>query len=465
LFWPVRSVPALLLPSPRAQKCDPSLQLSRSHDVWAFTGPCGTGLPTHSPSACAFAHVRRVDACRFEEAKLRPPEGIHKGFFGSLADEEYPRPVAFAFFDGDLYSSIYQSFERVWPKVSDGGVVMVHDFAPSSSRFPGAKAATEAYLRSHTRHAPRVDECYDIVGKVQKGRGRGRRNAAVPRPPPCLNFPQLTRMHGGDICKRCTAMQRRRRSSARHSTSCTILHFRCRFTPSESCEAPFRDFNIHAPRGVAWLRSSNAEMNQPIRSHAWVEVTHCGGSFFEQEGSWYYVMRGSGTYVSTGRTVAFERHAEAAAFFLNVSACDEPTPVGQCNDEIPRFLLAARRRGFDSVQFTRHCDDRCHACGHELVLTRQRNGGIACPKELRSGFGASRPCTCAPWLRSVRGGQCGACADVMQRMTALERRMGRNRATSEGTRTLRAAGAAPRRRPPVEVAGWISRTARIAAEG
>ena len=94
-------------------------------------------------------------------------DGIHEGFFGDIPDAEYPSPVAFAFFDGDLYSSIYQSFEKVWPKLSHGGVVVVHDYG-DSSRFPGAKAATEAYLQNVTHRTRGAEECYDLFGKVTK---------------------------------------------------------------------------------------------------------------------------------------------------------------------------------------------------------------------------------------------------------------------------------------------------------
>lgn len=121
--------------------------------------------------AAGSMRVSASDVARtFQLARLRAPDAVHKGFFGSLPDDEYPSPIAFAFFDGDLFSSIYQSFEKVWAKLSEGGVVVVHDFLPTvGSRFPGAKAATEAFLRSLGQQAVRgVDECYDIMGKVRK---------------------------------------------------------------------------------------------------------------------------------------------------------------------------------------------------------------------------------------------------------------------------------------------------------
>lgn len=60
----------------------------------------------------------------FAEAGLRLPV-IHEGWFAEITD--YPRPISFSFFDGDLYSSIMTSFEKVWPRLLVGGRIVVHD--------------------------------------------------------------------------------------------------------------------------------------------------------------------------------------------------------------------------------------------------------------------------------------------------------------------------------------------------
>ena len=61
---------------------------------------------------------------RFRSAGLDPPY-IHQGFFGDIPDSEYPPSIAFAFFDGDFYSSIRDSFLKVWPKMASGGTIVV----------------------------------------------------------------------------------------------------------------------------------------------------------------------------------------------------------------------------------------------------------------------------------------------------------------------------------------------------
>ena len=102
---------------------------------------------------------------RFKRERLRLPDGIHEGFFADIAASEYPSPIAFAYFDGDLYSSILDSFKMVFHKMSPGGVIMVHDYT-TEGLFPGAKKAIEDFLRDKPERG--VLECYSIIGMVVK---------------------------------------------------------------------------------------------------------------------------------------------------------------------------------------------------------------------------------------------------------------------------------------------------------
>lgn len=95
---------------------------------------------------------------------LTLPEGIHRGYFGNIPAREYPKPIAFAFFDGDLYTSIMQSFQKVYHKMSPGGVIMVHDYT-ESGLFPGAKKAIDEFLADKPE---RVHECFGILALVVK---------------------------------------------------------------------------------------------------------------------------------------------------------------------------------------------------------------------------------------------------------------------------------------------------------
>ena len=75
-------------------------------------------------------HLRsNIDAYleRFRAAGLDPPY-LHKGFFGEIPTSEYPDAIAFAFYDGDFYESIRDSFNRTWHKMLPGGSVVIDDY-------------------------------------------------------------------------------------------------------------------------------------------------------------------------------------------------------------------------------------------------------------------------------------------------------------------------------------------------
>ena len=69
----------------------------------------------------------------------------------SSVGDGLPKHIAFAHLDGDLFSSILESLEAVYPRLSPGAIVVVDDVCdPNMLRrhdiFPGAFAACEAFL-------------------------------------------------------------------------------------------------------------------------------------------------------------------------------------------------------------------------------------------------------------------------------------------------------------------------------
>jgi O-methyltransferase len=64
---------------------------------------------------------------------------ITKGWFKDIPDVALPPKISFAFLDGDFYTSIYESLEKIYNKVSDGGYILVHDY--DRPDLPGVKAA------------------------------------------------------------------------------------------------------------------------------------------------------------------------------------------------------------------------------------------------------------------------------------------------------------------------------------
>ena len=81
---------------------------------------------------------------RFRRAGLRLPV-IKKGFFENLdPTEDLPDKIGFAFLDGDLYQSIKTSLELVKPRLTDGGIILVHDY--NNPELPGAARAVDEWM-------------------------------------------------------------------------------------------------------------------------------------------------------------------------------------------------------------------------------------------------------------------------------------------------------------------------------
>jgi O-methyltransferase len=100
------------------------------------------GVPRFEAGMCTAQ--RATFEKNFADADLQLPH-IHSGWFGAIPDAEYPAPIAFAFFDGDMYSSIMDSFAKVYTKLSRGARVVIDDYA--WERLPGVKQACADFLR------------------------------------------------------------------------------------------------------------------------------------------------------------------------------------------------------------------------------------------------------------------------------------------------------------------------------
>jgi O-methyltransferase len=81
----------------------------------------------------------------FARAKLRAPI-VHKAWFNQLSNQEVPTPISFAFLDGDFYDSILTSLQLVWPRLSKGATIVVHDY--NRETLPGVARAINDYFAS-----------------------------------------------------------------------------------------------------------------------------------------------------------------------------------------------------------------------------------------------------------------------------------------------------------------------------
>ena len=88
--------------------------------------------------------TKREVKARFLRAGLPVPI-IKKAWFNELAEADLPKEIAFAFLDGDLYESIKDSLKLVENKMSDGGVIIVHDY--NNPALPGVAKAVDEWLK------------------------------------------------------------------------------------------------------------------------------------------------------------------------------------------------------------------------------------------------------------------------------------------------------------------------------
>jgi O-methyltransferase len=80
---------------------------------------------------------------------------IHTGWFSEIPDEEYPEKISFAFFDGDFYTSILDSFKKVYAKVQKGGIIVIHDY--EYIELPGVKEACDEFLKDKVEKVIKID--------------------------------------------------------------------------------------------------------------------------------------------------------------------------------------------------------------------------------------------------------------------------------------------------------------------
>lgn len=141
------------------------LQASESHPLHLYdsfeglpacdkekdTGMCGKG---------AMAEGQDVVKHTFDMVSLPYPP-MHKGYFSDIPDSEFPDKIAFAFIDGDLYPSMFSALQKVWPRLSAGGIVMMHDYAWEG--YPGTELAAQDFLKDKSEKVQLVGDSHGVA--------------------------------------------------------------------------------------------------------------------------------------------------------------------------------------------------------------------------------------------------------------------------------------------------------------
>jgi len=63
----------------------------------------------------------------FKKNEIKKPK-IFSGWFKDTLPKKLPKKISFAHLDGDFYSSIKESLENIYPKLSKGAVVVIDDY-------------------------------------------------------------------------------------------------------------------------------------------------------------------------------------------------------------------------------------------------------------------------------------------------------------------------------------------------
>ncbi|MEC0183485.1 TylF/MycF/NovP-related O-methyltransferase [Paenibacillus peoriae] len=86
---------------------------------------------------------------------------VKKGYFPESAID-VNETFAFVSLDVDLYQPILEGLKFFYPKMSEGGYIIIHDY--NSTRFHGVKQAVREYCREHgVKYTPISDLCGSVA--------------------------------------------------------------------------------------------------------------------------------------------------------------------------------------------------------------------------------------------------------------------------------------------------------------
>jgi O-methyltransferase len=63
----------------------------------------------------------------FSKLKLKVPK-VNKYWFKDIPENKLPKNICFAHLDGDLYSSVKESLEKIYPHLSKGAIAVIDDY-------------------------------------------------------------------------------------------------------------------------------------------------------------------------------------------------------------------------------------------------------------------------------------------------------------------------------------------------
>lgn len=94
---------------------------------------------------------------------LQPSVIVKKAWFDDLGPDDLPEKIAFAFCDGDLYSSIKTSLNLVKTRLAEKGIIIAHDY--NNPELPGSARAVDEFLRGNPDFRLKVHYTLAILTK------------------------------------------------------------------------------------------------------------------------------------------------------------------------------------------------------------------------------------------------------------------------------------------------------------
>ena len=103
---------------------------------------------------------RKIFVQNFKRAGLKIPT-IHKGWFADFTPDDVPEDIIFAFFDGDFYGSIADSFRVCSGKFQEKATIVVDDYA--NEALPGAARAVDEWLSRNQQYSLATEASLAII--------------------------------------------------------------------------------------------------------------------------------------------------------------------------------------------------------------------------------------------------------------------------------------------------------------
>lgn len=127
------------------------------------------GLPENNITATGAMSITEQELAKnFKRHNLKLPV-IFKGYFNQIQDKDLPEKIAFAHLDGDLYSSILESLQLIYDRMSVGGIILIDDY--EDDIWNGVDKAAKEFFKDKPEniiHLPAIKDKLSNKGLIIK---------------------------------------------------------------------------------------------------------------------------------------------------------------------------------------------------------------------------------------------------------------------------------------------------------